>query len=97
MVDKYITFKLLVVACLFCSCGINQNEQREIYMEKIIVDSIERNVEDERNGYPLYSSHRSWNDYWKVRIRNMRRTHDGEKYVKMVIEMRRSEGLPELR
>ena len=93
MDGKFIKLTILLVLFLFMSCGTNQSVRHENF----IIQTIVRNVQAERDGLPHNTSHRSWNEYWVWRVKNMRRHAGGERYADMVIEMRRSSGLPELR
>lgn len=93
MEGKKIKLVILVIIISMISCGTNQRERHE----ELIIQTIVIDVQDERKGRPHNTSHRSWNEYWVRRVRNMRRTPDGERYAEMAIEMRRSAGLPELR
>lgn len=93
MEGRYILLFWLIVTGCFSSCGTNQSARHENF----IVETITRNVEAEKKGLPHHTSHRDWNAYWVWRINNMRKTPDGEKYEAMVINLRRSAGLPKLR
>lgn len=93
MVSKYILSGWLLIAGFLCSCGTSESARHE----SLIVETITRDVEAEKNGLPHHTSHRDWNAYWVWRINNMRKTPDGGKYEAMVINLRRAAGLPKLR
>lgn len=84
---------ILLCLGLVLSCGTSQSTRHENFIIQSMIDD----VRDEKLGRPLNTSDRNWNDYWAWRVRNMRKTPDGERYARMAIEMRRSAGLPELR
>ena len=75
------------------SCTPSQNDRHQNF----IIQTIIRNVEAERQGRPHNTSHRNWNDYWVWSISCIRKAPDADRYENMVIEMRRSAGLPELK
>ena len=89
------SFKVACVCGVFSltSCGASRSNRHENF----IVQTIVRNVQVESEGKPHYTSHESWNAYWIWRIRNMRKAPEGDRYEKMVIDSRRSAGLPELK
>lgn len=93
MAGKHFKLAIIPILGLLMSCGTNQSARHENF----IVQTIVRNVQVEKEGLPHNTSHRSWNEYWVWRVKNMRRAPDGERYALMAIEMRRSAGLPELR
>ena len=93
MVSKYILSGCLLITGFLCSCGTSESARHENF----IVATITRNVEAEKKGLPHHTSHRDWNAYWVWRINNMRKTSDGQKYEAMVVNLRRSAGLPMLR
>jgi len=75
------------------SCATSQTERHENF----ILQSITMDVQQESAGLPLNTSHKDWNDYWQNRIRTIRLHPGNERYVRIILESRRSAGLPELR
>ena len=95
MAGKHIKlFAAFVIAYATTSC---MPVNKEAYYESVIVRSIVLPIQEEAQGLPHNTSHKSWNDYWIWRIRTMRKHEDTERYVRMILDTRRKAGLPELR
>jgi hypothetical protein len=95
LIDK-LSMKAIIVPILVllpaCSYIVKRNQE---YERQLPTRLIMLDVEDEERGKNQPLAGQSWNQYWRERIKQLKKI-DEEELINLIVTERRKRGLPEI-